>query len=121
MLLVPLYMSPSLCSSSCKPSDLDSSEPVISLLTVPPSWPGDGVTQMLPTDTLLPIILFPFCGASAYTPSSVVVLVSLSSFCFLLPIHTMPLLHNPCWHGPNSSIRSVLGLFVWTRLIGAYV
>src|SRR6266576_3383373 len=48
-------------------------------------------------------ILFLSCEASAYTSSSVVVQDFLSCFCFLLPTHTMPPLHNPCWHGLGRS------------------
>ena len=82
---------------------------------------SDGVTQMPPTDTLPLTILFLCCEASAYTPSSVVVQDFLSCFCFLLPTHTMPPLHNACWHGPCASIRSALASSVWTRPIGACV
>ena len=57
---------------------------------------SDGVTQMPPTDTLPLTILFLCCEASAYTPSSVVVEDFLSCFCFLLPTHTMLLLHGAC-------------------------
>src|SRR2546429_40612 len=81
---------------------------------------SDGVTQMPPTDTLPLTILFLCCEASAYTPSSVVVEDFLSCFCFLLPTHTMPPLHNPCWHGLSSSTTSILGSFAWTPPIGAY-
>src|SRR5205809_5878361 len=99
MLLVPLCMSPSLCWWFCKLSDDGSSEPVISSLIALPSWPGDVVIQMPPMDTLLLTILFPFCEASVCIPSSVVALACLSCFCSLLPIHTMLLSHNACWHG----------------------
>jgi len=46
--------------------------------------------------TLLLPILVPLCGVFEYTPSSVVVPVYLSSFCFHLPTHTMLLLLNDC-------------------------
>src|SRR5437879_5604653 len=115
-----LRTSPCLCSSSCKLCDGDSSEPVISSLTVLPFWLGDGVTQMPPTDTLPLTILFLCCEASASTPSSVVGQDFLSSSYFLLPTHTMPPLHNPCWHGLNSSITSILGSSAWMPPIGAY-
>src|SRR5260370_33112216 len=121
MLLVPLCMSLCLCWLCCKLSDNGSSEPVISSLTAFPSWLGDGVTQMPPTDTLPLTILFPSCEASGSIPSSVAGLACLCCFCFLLPIHTMPLLHNPCWHGPNSSIRSVPVSSAWMPLIWACV
>ncbi len=75
-------------------SDGDSLELVISSLIVLPSWPGDDVILMLLTDMLLLTILSLSYEASACTPSSVVVLAYLSSFCSLLPTHTMPLLHN---------------------------
>src|SRR5437879_1539866 len=119
MPLVPLCTSPSSCSPLDKPSSDASLEPVISLLTVPPSWPGDGVTQMPPMDTLLLTIPFLFYEAFACTPSSVVALAYLSCFCSLLPTHTMLLLHNACWHGLCACIRSILGSFVWTQPIGA--
>src|SRR5260370_42153949 len=114
MLLVPLCMNLCLCWSCCKLCADGLSEPVISSLTALPSWLGDGVTQMPPTDTLPLTILFLCCEASASTPSSVVVQDFLSSSYSLLPTHTMPPLHNPCWHGLGSSTTSILGSFAWT-------
>src|SRR5579872_4910611 len=120
MLLVPLCMSLCLCWPCCKLCVDGSSEPVISSLTVLPFWHGVVVILMLPTGMLLPITLFPSCEASACTPSSVVGLAYLFCFCFLLPTHTMPPLHNPCWHGLGRSTTSILGSFAWTPPIGAY-
>src|SRR6266516_4653145 len=39
-------------------------------------------------------------------------------FCSLLPTHTMPLLHNKCWHGRCACIRSVPASSAWMRPIG---
>ena len=52
------------------------------------------MTLMPPMDTLPLTILFPFCEASGCTRSSVVGQDSPLLLCFLLPTHTMPLLHN---------------------------
>src|SRR5260370_3682327 len=121
MHLVPLCMSLCSCWSFCKLCADGLSEPVISSLTALPSWLGDDVTQMLPTDTLPLTIPFPCYEASACIRSSVVGQDSLCCFCFLLPTHTMLPLHNACWHGPCTSIRSILGSSVWTQPIGACV
>src|SRR5947207_14306755 len=74
---------------------------------------------MRPTDMLPLTTLFPCCEASACTRSSVVDRDCLSCFCFLLPTHIMPPLHNHCWHGLGRSTTSILGSFAWTPPIGA--
>ena len=81
----------------------------------------DAVILMLPLGTLPLIIRVPCCWAIGCIPSSVAVLACRSSFCFLLLMLMMPLLHNLCWHGPNSSITSVPGSSAWMPPIGACV
>src|SRR5437868_7542846 len=76
-----LSMSHFLSWSFCTRSDDDSSERVISSLTVLPSWPGDVVIPMLPLGTLPLTIPVLSCEASGCIPSSVAVLACLSSFC----------------------------------------
>jgi hypothetical protein len=76
-------MKPCLSWSFCKPSVLDSSGPVISSLTVLPSWPGDAVILTRPLDMLPLIIRFLCSEVSASIPSFVAALASLSSFCSL--------------------------------------
>src|SRR5207245_1799155 len=103
----------------CKPSDLDSSEPAISSLTVLRSWLGDAVILMPPSGMLPLIILALFCEAFVCIRSSVEVQDCLSFSCFRLPIHTMPLLRNAYWQEPCTSIASVPVLFAWMLPIGA--
>src|SRR5207248_7538243 len=116
-----LSMSHFLSWSFCKLSDDDSSELVISSLTVLPSWPGDVVIPMLPSGTLLLTILVLSYEASGCIPSSVAVRAYLSSFCSLLLTHMMLLLHNSCWQGQCTSIRSVRVSSVSTRPTGACI
>src|SRR5207248_3653790 len=114
-----LSMSHFLSWSFCKLSDDDSSELVISSLTVLPSWPGDVVIPMLPSGTLLLTILVLSYEASGCILSSVAGLACRSSFCSLLLMRMMPRLQNSCWHGRCVFIRSVLVLSVSTQPIGA--
>src|SRR5438128_438534 len=110
-------MSHCLSWSLCKLSDDDSSELVISSLTVLPSWPGDVVIPMLPSGTLLLTILVLSYEACGFILSSVAVLACLSSFCSLLLTRMMPRLQNSCWHGRCVFIRSVL-LSVFSPIFG---
>src|SRR5579871_5902071 len=98
MPLVPLCMSLCLCWSLRKLYADGLSELVILSLTALPFWLGDVVTLTPPMATLPLTIPCPFCAASVFTRSSVVALVSLSCFSFLLPTDTMLPLHNVYWH-----------------------
>ncbi len=71
----------------------------------------------MPLTGMLPLsIPFPRCGTFGFTRSSVVAQDYRSSFSILPPanFHDAPL-HNPCWRGPNNSIRSILELSIWTQ------
>ena len=94
MQLEHLSTSHCLCLLFCKQSDLDSSEPAISSLTVLLSWLGDAAILMQPSGMPPLIILALFCETFVCILSSVEVQDSRSFSCFRLPIHTMPLLRK---------------------------
>jgi hypothetical protein len=79
----------------------------------------DAAILMQPSGMPPLIILALFCEAFVCILSSVEVQDSLSFSCFLLPIHTMPLLRKDYWQEPCISITSVPVVFAWMQPIGA--